>query len=245
MEIQQSTLMITMDALLDTRMGTLLTLGEDVLNRVVLDGDYYTRVEDKFLDVDPTVFNEAYAKRDKETLKKSGVTQLILMIQEYVNKMQNQNLISPFHRIPKIVINSYPYLLTESEIETFKRLMVKYTQKNALVDVVHMSYEDLTPSYVKKQLAMLITYDYHQWLELHALNKNLETVTCPEVTLVGPMLFFNGPMKQTDILALKKENLTPFEGIEAIANPLVNLTLFPIELFSFVLKIPKQEQHKS
>jgi hypothetical protein len=245
MEIQQSTLMVTMDALLDTRMGTLLSLGEDVLNHVILHGDYYTRVEDKFLDVDQSMFKAAYENRDKEILKKSGVTQVILMIQEYVNKMQNQNLVTPFHRIPKIVINSYPYLLTDAEIETFKRLMIRYTQKNALVDVVHMSNETLTPTYVKKHLAMLITYDYHQWLEFHSLNKNLETVTCPEVTVVGPMIYFNGPMKHSDILALKKENLSPFEGIEAIANPLINLTLFPIDLFSFVLKIPKQEPQKT
>lgn len=241
MEIQHSTLMVMMDTLLDTRLGTLLTLGGDVLSHAVLKGDYYTRVEDKFLDVDPVAFQEAYRNRNKETLKKSGVTQIIVLIEEFVSKLQNQNLVTPFHSIPKIVLNTYPYQLTENEIDVFKRLLVRYTNKNAAIDIVNMSYEALTPLYVKKHLSMLIMYDYHQWLEIHAQNKNFETIMCPEVTLVGPMIFFNGPMKQTDVILLKKENLTPFEGIEAIANPLVNLTLFPIEMFSFVLKIPKQE----
>lgn len=245
MEIQQSTLMVMMDTLLDTRMGTLLSLGGDVLNHVVLKGNYYERVEDKFLDVDPVIFKEAYDNRNKETLKKSGVTQVIALIEEFVNKLQNQNLVTPFHYIPKVVLNIYPYELTENEIDVFKRLLVRYTDKKAIVDVVSMSYEELTPLYVKKHLSMMIMYDYHHWLEIHSENKNFEAVICPEVTLVGPMLFFNGPMKQTDILLLKKENLSPFEGIEAIANPLVNLTLFPIETFSFVLKIPKQEPQKT
>lgn len=241
MEIQQSTLMVMMDTLLDTRMGTLLSLGSDVLNHVVETSDYYTRVEDKFPEVDPQTFKTIYNNRNKDILKKSGVTQIVMMIEEYVNKMQNQNLVSPFHQIPKVVLNTYPYQLTESEIDNFKRLLVRYTNKQALVDVVHLSYESLTPSYVKKNLSMLIMYDYHQWLEIHAANKNFETTTCPEVTVVGPMLYFNGPMKQTDILLLKKENLTPFQSIEAVAGPLVHLTLLPVELFSFVLKLPKKE----
>lgn len=241
MEIQQSTLMVMMDTLLDTRMGTLLSLGSDVLNHVIDTGGYYTRVEDKFPDVDPQVFKTAYENRNKDILKKSGVTQIVMMIEEYVSKIQNQNLVSPFHQIPKVVLNTYPYQLTEKEIDNFKRLLVRYTNKQAIVDVIYLSYEDLTPKYVKKHLSMLIMYDYHQWLEIHAVNKNFETVTCPEVTVVGPMIYFNGPMKQSDVLLLKKENLTPFQSIEAVAGPLAHLTLLPVELFSFVLKLPKKE----
>lgn len=236
MKVPESKIMVMMDALLDTRMGTLLSLGEQYMTAAIADNVYYAREEDKFPGIDINTFKTAYSKRDIDTLKNSGVTQVIALLEEYTSRIHNQNLVTPFHFIPSVILNTYPYKLSNAEIETFKKLLVRYTNEKAKVDVVYMSYEDLTPTYVKQNLTIMIMYDYYQWLEIHAENKNFETTICPEVTLLGPRIYFNGRMKLPDVMALQKENLTPFQGIEAIANPLVSLNLLPVEIFSFILQ---------
>lgn len=206
MNVPESKIMVMLDALLDTRMGTLLLLGEQFLTDAVKTGEYHNREEDKFPGIDLNTFKTAYSKRNKDTLKHSGVTQVISLIEEYVSKIHNQNLVTPFHFIPSVTLNIYPYELNEIEIDTFKRLLVRYTNKQAIVNVVNMPFEELTPLYVKQNLSMLIMYDYNDWLEYHALNKNFEKYTCPEVTMLGPRIYFNGPMKISDVLKLKRES---------------------------------------
>ncbi len=64
-------ILIELDALLDTRLGT-ISLMDEALARKMLDLDYPNRISDEFNllsdEIDMSVYNRAYADRDIETL---------------------------------------------------------------------------------------------------------------------------------------------------------------------------------
>lgn len=241
MEAQTSSLMIMMDCLLDTRIGVIFSFGEETLNKV-LNENYHTRQEDKFVGIDSQEFKQRYAARDKTTLKNSAVTCLIKLLQEFVFKTLNQSLVTPHHLLPKIVLNTYPYVLSEEETKVFIKILMHYTNQKCQVEVIYKSPESLTPKFVKHNFSVMIMYHYLEWLEFHSASEAFKTTTCPEVTLMGPALFFNGPPKQEEIQILERQNLTPFRAVEMIASPFVGLKLLPVEDFSLVINLKRNPE---
>ena len=239
MEIKLSTLMVELDCLLDTRLGTLFSLGEDIAEQA-LTSNYYDRQEDKFPGVETDIFRAKYKLRDVSTLRNSGVTQIIQLIKEFVVKTLNQSIVTPHHYIPKIVLNTYPYKLSDKEKDNFVKVLMYLTKEECQVETIHMTYEALTPSYVKQVFSVMLMYDYRSWLECHAVNNAFKTQSCPEVSLIAPAIFFDGPLKLEDKQILEKQKITPFKAVEMIAAPFVNLKLLPVNEFSFIMKLPKQ-----
>lgn len=239
METKISALMITLDCLLDTRIGVLFSFGGEAIE-TALDEKYYSRQEDKFTGIDTDAFNERYQKRDKETLKNSGVTKMITLLQEFVFKTLNQSLVTPHHYLPKIVLNTYPYVLSEAEKETFAKVLIHYTGEKCQVELIHLSPEELTPVFVKRHFSVMIMYHYLEWIETHAKTEAFKTVSCPDVTLMGPALYFNGPPKIEELQILERQNVSPFKAVEMIASPFIGLKLLPVEDFSFAINPNKK-----
>lgn len=241
MEVQTSALMVMLDCLLDTRIGVLFSFGEDKMSDV-LNGNYYTRQEDKFTGIDPELFKQRYQTRNKETLKNTGVTKIITLLQEFVFKTLNQSLVTPHHMLPKIVLNTYPYDLSETEKETFVKVLMHYTKQKCQIEVIHKAPIELTPTFVKRHFSVMIMYHYVEWLEIHSQSEAFKTVMCPEVTLIAPALFFNGTPKTDELQVLERQRMSPFKAIEMIASPFIGLRLMPIEDFSFVVNLKQSQE---
>lgn len=241
METKTSTLMVELDCLLDTRLGTLFSFGPEIMDTVLTEA-YYQREEDKFPNVDDATFKSRYSQRDISVLKNACPTKIISLIQEFVVKTLNQSLVSPHHYLPKVVLNTYPYDLSDAECESMIKILMYFTKEKCQIEHVCLPYEALTPSYVKHAYSVMIMYDYRTWLECHAKTEAFKTSSCPEVTLMAPAIFFDGPLKLEDMQMLEKQNLTPFKAVEMIAAPFVNLKLLPIEEFSFIMKLNKKPE---
>lgn len=233
-----STFYIELDCLFDTRLATLYSFGEDVMKNV-LGETYYTREQDVFPGVDPEEFKRRYQSRTKAILKDAITTPMIEMIQEFTLETLHQIVNSPFHHLPKITLNTYPYELTEEECQVISEIIVSKTKGRADVECIHKSPAELTPVYVKQNFGIMVMYDYPVWLEHHSRTGDFTRVTCPEVTVLAPKLYFNGLPSSADMAQAKSINMTPFEAMETFVGPLVGLKLLPIEYFSLVLKLKR------
>lgn len=233
-QIEYATCLIEMDALFDTRLAVLYQLNPEVAEQA-LQTDYKERLQDEFKGLVPGQFQEAYSKRSKAVLEHALVTSFTRFVQEFVLQIVNQLSTTPFHHRPKLIINSYPYHLSDEEAAEIINAVVSITREDADVEMVHLSYEEITPNYVKAELAVMVLYDYPRWLEIHSENGLLKKTSCPEVCLIGPAIFFKEPNK----IILRKcasVRMTPFQAMEKIAEPLIGLQLYPIEHFSIALK---------
>jgi hypothetical protein len=225
-KVEYSTLMIELDALLDTRLAVIATMGYDKVE-TVLQSDYFKRKSDKFKDVDIEEFRTRYKNRDKTILKDAVVTPLAKMLKEFTEITNKNGSGTPFKFVPKIILNTFPYHLDQEESESILAAIRTITDGNCDLESVYMSYAELTPLYARKQLSVMILYAYDQWLEIQSELGNFNKTSCPEVTLFGPIL------KTNDTEQYIEGN--PVEAIETLAKVIVNLKLITIDNFCLVV----------
>ena len=231
--IQVSGIMVSLDTLFDTRLGTLIQYYEDESVANILRDNYALRLSDQFDDISIDEFKELYAQRNRETLRQSPPTPIQMLVREFVTNTLTQNMSSPFHSKPKIYINIHPYKLEESEINAIVSGMAMSTYGDCDVVAVDMPDEEITPMWVKENLTMLVHYNYMQWLELHCANKNFEKVTCPEVGLLGPMIYYDKMPSKSEMDEYRKNNYSPFDDVEESGRYFIGIKLYPVEHFSF------------
>ncbi|MCK9517316.1 MAG: hypothetical protein M0Q87_14935 [Ottowia sp.] len=232
-ELKFSTAFIELDCLLDTRMGTLTSMGDSSI-KAALDYGYYDRGMDLWPGVNETEFKKLYASRDKIILMNSFMTLMGGILKDFVKKTIEQVINTPFHYKPKVVVNIHPYVLTEDEVTNIILAVKQVTLGLADIEVVDLSYEQITPIYVRENLSLVIMYEYYKWLEIHSANGNFKKVSCPEVGMFGPGIYFKKPDYKP------KDNENPFEALEQLAAPFIALKLLPIEFFSIAVKLKKK-----
>lgn len=159
--------LIQLDALLDTRVGTAYRMGAKDIDWV----SYFDRTHSKvweFFGLEEEAFKQTYLKRNLETLELSMATELYRQL-SYV--MRNKLVLatgSPLHERPEIVINYWPYNLSSATVELFKQAVVETLSDIARmrVNAVYVAPERLTPKYLKDNYTDYVLYDLSEWLEL-------------------------------------------------------------------------------
>lgn len=234
-ELTFSTMLVELDCLLDTRISLLAELDDSKFKDVIK--MYHNRDIDEFPYYSFDKFKELYDNRDKSILKNAIVTPIMSLITEFVDKTLLQIINSPFHYQPKIIINIYPYKLSDDEITNIISLIINKTKLRATVEVIDKSIKELTVGYVKDNLSVMVMYKYYEWIEYHCSIKAFKSISCPEVCLFGPSIYFKPKQPNTNI------KVDPISSTEELAKPLIGLKLFPINLFSFVIPTTEKQQN--
>lgn len=223
-DFETASIYIDLDSLFDTRMATLALMGVSAVESALADG-YYNRFFDEFEGVDTEAFKERYAKRNSETLRQSMVTQNVELLRKFAKQTLVALVSSPLQRQPKAVVNTYPYELTESEIELIVLGLRAATKSMMDIEVIHVSLEKLTPSYVKANFVQMVMYSYWEWLDIHAGNGNLANTQCHNVQLIGPAI-----VKSREAARLLK-GTSIFQVIESYTGLFIKLTLCPVSVY--------------
>ena len=231
----KSILYIELDCILDTRVATLASMDLDKTIRTI-DRDYYVRERDVFKGFDTNTFKEKYNSRDKSILIHATHTPMVKYIRDYAFAILSANSGMPFSVEPSVVVNIHPYNLSVSEIDAFLRGLSIATKELCEITIVNKPIEEVTPTYLKSEISTAVMYDPIAWIEYHSVNKNLEKVTIPDVTLHGPRVLKEENPSEIDKELFTKEEHDVFSALEYLASPLVSLKLLPIEYFSLRAK---------
>lgn len=230
----QLTVFVELDALLDTRMGTLARMSDDLALKTLQAG-YHHRDTDVFELADMKTYHALYAQRDSETLSKSMCTGLLPEMKRLVGVLTEQAISRPYYGRPKIVVNLHPYsesLTSEDKDEMLKALAVWLDGTSAEVEFTSVSQQSLTPALCKAQgFAGMILYHFNEWMDCHA--QAFKTTRLGDITLFGPAIYSVRPTD--DELAREiKEAMHPFRAAEMLASPLINLQLIDVSFFSLI-----------
>lgn len=221
---------ISIDAILDTRLGTLAKLDPKLAEDALLN-NYHKRYFDKFGDMSVKEFRELYVKRDKEVLKRSRLTAMGPFVMQLCNKMAIEASQNPKSPYPEVVVNCYPYDLTEEEKEHIALAVNIQIGEDVPVSVVTEPWTYFSPSYCRDHVAVLILYDYEpEWIDVNA--KNFEKCGCPQVTLFGPAIYFEKEHTDKEIQEMTDAAMLPFQAVEFHLEPLVGLRLIDSRFFS-------------
>lgn len=224
---EKASILVSLDALFDTRLATLYKLDPQAAEKILTEGNYYRRLHDVFPGVSKPEYEAAYLSRDVKTLRRTVITRTIEHINFFIARTIAAAAGTPFIRKPSVVINTYPYQLTETEVDMIILGVVAATRKEADVSVVRLSHEELTPRFIKANYVTVILYDYWNWSERQAELGGFEDTQCPQVTMIAPMLV-SSPEAWEEI---KRDPLI-FDKIESFYEPCIGLKLYPIEFFS-------------
>lgn len=231
-EFQSSNILVDLDSILDTRLATLQRLGTDAVQNA-LNNDYFTRIADEFENID---FKAEYAKRDHKTLYQALVTPIISVINEFTQQTLTALVGSPFRRQPKLLLNIYPYQLDDQQTQAIVQGLAKVTLNTIDIEVVNLNPEEITPIYVKHNLAVMILYDYCQWLDIHSQNKNFLETQCPQVRLVVPLLLRSKNVIDTIPLA------EAVDAVERYASLFIRLMFHPVQEFSVDIRRMRSQE---
>lgn len=213
------------DSIFDTRMAVLHGFGTEVLEKV-LGGGYFSRVHDEFTGVDMGAFKIAYDARNEETLKQALATPVVDLIRIFIKQTMAALVQSPYRRQPKVMLNTYPYLLSEKMEKSIIVGLVSALQNMADIQLVNIPPSALTPKYVKDNIVQMAMYSYNTWLDFHSENRNFVDTQCPAVALYAP-----GLLRNKDCLKeIRGQDI--FTALETYASIFIKLKVVPARVFS-------------
>jgi hypothetical protein len=182
-------LLIELDVLLDTRLGTMAQYPElqPWVESLLLAG-YRQRQSDLFTLLVPefpqALFNERYSQRNETTLKCARVTPFVHGLTEIANNMEKEGIGSPFDGDVIVEINTYPYTLSDGVLGMLRDIVAYHLAISTQVATVRVAPEQITPKLLSDRYAALALYDLEGWLAIHA--KELMTTRVPTVALIAP-----------------------------------------------------------
>lgn len=227
---KEETIYVELDCILDTRLATVARLNPEAAT-ALLNGDYYTRAQDKFEGVDMAAYKELYANRDGETLRRSMHTDILPLISHLAGTLREQAIKRPYHDGGAFVVNYWPYNLAPEVIEVIQRAITVRVAGMSTVFMRSIRPKDLTPKYCKQHYSLMVMYDYGTWLDLHG--KAFEKCRLADVTMLAPALYFMDELPtEKDMAQFKAEGMHPLKAVEAATAPLIDLTLIDIKFFS-------------
>lgn len=231
--------LVELDAILDTRIGTVAHRFGDEVAFQVLQAGYHTRVDDKFPGVDYEEYRKAYQARDVEVLKHSTITDNVRLMREVIGELSQQAVGRPYHTGARVLVNVYPYTLTEDMRAALKELVLPwvtgYTELGVThtVEIVSISKSDITPKFiVDNDVTTIFMYEYKDWFDAQAVNFKRTPLT--GVTLYSPAIYHEVTPTTDEIEETIREFAHPFKAAMFTAKFWILLDLIDVNHFSII-----------
>ncbi len=181
--------LVELDALMDTRLGTLHVINPDLAIEAVQSMDYYHRISDDlshYCSVKDSEFRAAYAKRGAEVLQSSCLTNLIFLLSNICSELDRQRRETPYTESVKVHLNVYPYVLDESERFIIESALMCHLPVDVAVESVSIAPNELTPQYIAGNYTGMILYNFIEWIQIHYAT--FERFRMAGVTILAPRL---------------------------------------------------------
>lgn len=226
--------MLDLDCLFDTRLSVLHAYSPEAAAKA-LDSGYHDRLIDEYDGLSSAAFKKLYDARKKDCLKGTFVTCFMDVLKEFTQKTLERSLATPFSGKPIIRLNTFPYEINDDEAHVLISAIKDGTYGYADIEIVFMSPEEITPMYVRKELTYFAMYHYFDWFELHSVNGSLKKTTIPEVSVIGPAIFFK------PFTGNRESAFETFRNLIKEVAPIAELNLLPVATFSVKIVAPKQK----
>lgn len=232
---QHTNLLISLDSLMDLRLGALTVLDPQFAFEVSTSEDYYTREEDSFQTATHgRLSKETLAKimqvKQEEILVNSVRTRLIEFIDKSLTKLTLQSLATPYNYTPTLTINTYPYTLSVQEQNAMREEVLKKLVDKHPVSFVHLSPQELTPELVVANYQALFFYHAHPWMNAH--DEAIRSKALSTVTVYAPHLYIGRRLTAQEKATFEEGGLSAASLLRAALAPFINYQDLPVALFS-------------
>lgn len=187
-----------LDVHLDTRLGTIARIDQDIAKKILERNDYWVRQND-FWDrlTDGAITNEqfqkAYSERGGENTRatleasiRTNITPLILKLltDDHVNVVNQMT--DPENQIC-LSINYWPYVLNSEELEWLRDIFHELYGSMTMIELITVPMEEVTPQFLHENFAACIMYEFPEWIKMHAEDLGKTFINC--FNFISPMIF--------------------------------------------------------
>lgn len=221
---------IELDALLDTRIGILHQHHPELAVSVLRSGKYPKRLIDRFGSISAKEFDALYATRDIETLKHSILTNVPFFLQRLIKDCVVHASLTKVDQHLHYVVNTYPYNFDNDELKDTLISCLSFHMLDAVeISVVHLSPQELTPTYIKSNFDIMLMYRFQDWLYMH--REEFKLVRCPGVTVVAPAIFWHEMPDPETIQECRNIGRDPIQIAEEQTAEFIRLKFMDVSLF--------------
>lgn len=243
-------LLLDLDALFDTRMGTLLGMDKQAANLIVKNGyqirewdDFETLSEGKIRNAD---YQYEYANRNRDTLLRSIITGLPVVINSYIDTLMERIVRNVDVDMVSITLNTFPYHLPGPDIQAMIECLGVMVPEFVKINAVRHPHEVLDPLTLKGAYDAWATYAYDDWLKIH--HQALLFKRINEMTVILPKVHTSDPRKQ-DVQEDEAINQLDKHALQAmVMEEFIHLEHLPVVDFCFFTPgsyAPKKGQDSS
>ena len=233
-------ILVPVDALLDTRMGTASRLDPKAIVDL-LDNDYshrksndLARLTERFTSAE---YWQLWQNRDMDTLRQS----LVSHFPDVLKTMILQHTIDTLERggsgLTMVKINLHPYNFESPDEQALLSIMAELLPDDVELELCRVSIEQLTPRWLREErLDAFVVLDFVEWFQ-----KQCDNLLChpiPGIECFCPELIedMDGHIQRAlltgEIDYDLQQSTDPFGMIRMILAGAVMVTFLPIEVFS-------------
>lgn len=209
---------VDLDSLFDLRFALLSVLDPTLVIEEFL-SNYLTRKKDSFGYLTLDIFKRFYMRRNVDLLKISRMTPIISFVKEYIETIKMTTAIEGGDDRVNVFVNTYPYDLSDIELETIRKSLFPYfvNAENILV----MKKENISPKWISLNCTTVIMYDGNDWINENIANKSLIRHQLLDTIFITP-----------EIMNVREDlSKDDFGTIRDLTKIVVKLTHLPIKQF--------------
>lgn len=228
----KNTILVDLDCLLDTRVGTLFSLNPEEAQRILGRG-FRNRLSDtvsQFSEViSDAAYKEAYENRSQYTLAQSRPTNLNSELIEQLKTMYLK-INTPRENLTDyvIVVNLYPYQFSDVDAANLKFTLEEFLGNDTTVQLCNWLPSSCRLNYLSMRgITDYITYDIGGWIQMQfgGVTCEQDVESHPDISVWGPM--FEAHHNAYTTLLSEEPDISdkddPWEFLKVTLAPFVNL----------------------
>lgn len=231
-------ILIDLDALLDTRLGTIAKVAGGDVAAQVMEAGYWQRENDDFErlsqgKITNADFIAAYEQRDVDNVRNSLLTAMPLLLGPITRTLQSRQVRQLDVGNITVTLNTWPYELYPEEEAAFAESLAPYVSLNTRIAVVSLPLHLATPEVLVGQYDAWITYDLDAWLTAH--KDTIKVKPIPEFTLIVPKIYYTRRLPTEEELRESDTNqFDPFKIVELAMLEWVAIEWQPVGYWSII-----------
>lgn len=217
-----------LDSILDTRLGLISILDEDLAIDLLKNrkDKYYNRKVEKFGKWTTDEWLEHYRNRSKRVLRESVPTNLIRLATGYMAIAELEQSGSPVPQTPRLLVNTFPYELMEEERDLILKALVAATKGTINLELTYRSYADISPLWLRTNVAVYATYNFREWLETQSMTDAFSRHSCPDTVILAPAIVHDESLEDDNEI---------FATMTKTFRMLFSVEFIPVEEFSIAV----------
>jgi len=223
-------ILIDIDSIMDTRLPMVYLLDNDLSSKIVKDGTYFSRYTNEFKHITRDIFESLYRDRDKSVLELATPTNILKLIRNYCEESYGMDSVLGSTGNMCVYINIFPYKLKSTEYELLKSGLGTLIG-GVNIKVISMNIDELTPTWIDKNIRTMVMYDGMKWFERHISNLSLIKNPLLNVQLLAPAIV---DMGNSNFINTIDDPEKLFSDVENNAKTLIDLHLLPAKDFSII-----------